>query len=257
VTGALMQDETLAGCGNAPVQSLDDALAAVQAEHVAFRFGGRMVLDACSFSVQGGRFTALVGDNGAGKSTLVRLIIGELAPCSGSLSIGGIPSNKFASWEKLGYVPQDGSAGLRGFPATVEETVRIGLYALRGLLRPLGRSGHWQVQDALREVGLEDLSRRKLSDLSGGQRQRVLLARALAGNPELLILDEPTSGIDAEGSDAFFNVVSGLCTSGRRTVIMVTHDLERARRYADEIMVVEDHRVYALREGEKERSYYA
>ncbi len=201
----------------------------VVAEHVSFSYPNKTVLTDATFSVVPGHTTILMGDNGTGKSTLIKLVLGELKPDSGSIKLFGQNPCKFTNWEKLGYVPQFESQSVQGFPATALEIVRSGFIA------PKKRRFFPQVKaqrDILNEkclhalslCGVEDLSERLISELSGGQRQRVMLARALVKEPELLVLDEPTSSLDVHSSAQFFELVERLCHEENLSSLVVTHD---------------------------------
>lgn len=210
----------------------------IEARHLGFSYGATPVLADCTFTIHAGDFVALVGDNGAGKSTLIRLLIGELDPSSGSIELMGVKSSHFRSWRQIGYVPQEDTVKLAGFPATVEEVVRTGLYASRGMWRPYGKAERLAVADALEATHVTGLEKRLIGDLSGGQRRRVLLSRALVGKAELLILDEPTAGVDETGSESFFGMLAHLVAQTGLTVLMVTHDLAHARAYADQLLLL-------------------
>ncbi len=201
----------------------------VVASHVAFSYPDRQVLTDCTFSVVPGHTTILMGDNGTGKSTLIKLVLGELKPDSGRLELFGQNPSKFNSWERLGYVPQFESQSVQGFPATALEIVRSGFIAPKKQGRLRAMMPKRDVLDskcmhALSQCGVEDLSQRLISELSGGQRQRVMLARALVKDPELLVLDEPTSSLDVHSSAQFFELLERLCHEKNLSSLVVTHD---------------------------------
>jgi ABC-type Mn2+/Zn2+ transport system ATPase subunit len=150
-------------------------------------------LEGVSFAVAPGSFTALIGPNGAGKSTLLRILLGLLRPDRGEVEIFGAPAGDRG--RPIGYVPQRVKLPA-GFPLTVSEVVLMGRYGRLGLLRRPGAADRTLAAEALAQVGMSELAGRRFSDLSGGQQQRALIARALAGEPHLLLLDEPTAGLD-------------------------------------------------------------
>ena len=153
---------------------------AIESHNLSFSYGTLPVLENVSFSVPEGSYTALIGANGAGKSTLLKLLLGELTPTSGSLSLRGQPIRSFRDWPRIGYVPQGTQAGYADFPASVSEVVSAGLYKKIGLFRFANASHRKEIARALSLVGMDGFEKRPIGDLSGGQRQRVLLARALA-----------------------------------------------------------------------------
>ncbi len=201
----------------------------VVAEHISFTYPDRQVLTDCSFSVVPGHTTILMGDNGAGKSTLIKLVLGDLKPDSGKIELFGQKPSKFTQWEKLGYVPQFESQSVQGFPATALEIVRSGFIAPKShrfftASRMKKEELNEKSMHALSLCGVEDLSGRLISELSGGQRQRVMLARALVKDPELLVLDEPTSSLDMQSSTQFFELLEHLCHKKNLSSLVVTHD---------------------------------
>lgn len=215
------------------------------AENLSFRFGGEPLLNGINFSVLPEDFVAVIGSNGAGKSTLLRLILGELSPQSGRITLFGEDSAHFKKWPRLCYVPQANPVSGGAFPATAEEIVCASLYAQIGPLRPVRRIHREKARDALTLVGMRDFAKRMISELSGGQLQRVMLARALVADCELLLLDEPTTGIDSESADRLYGLLRELNKDGL-TIMMVTHDTERAAGYVSRTLCLEDGSIVEL-----------
>ena len=199
--------------------------AVVSVQHVSFAYGRDLVLDDVSLEIGRGQFVALVGPNGSGKSTLLRVLVGLLQPNGGSVALGA----------RLGYVPQR-PALAEGIHATVDDIVRSGRLARGGWLG-LRRGTDPAVESALEAVGLVDLRQRAVSDLSGGQQQRAFIARALAGEPELLVLDEPVAGVDVESQRAFAASLSSLVAAGG-TVLLVSHELGAVADALDRVIVL-------------------
>ncbi|MEV6694326.1 ABC transporter ATP-binding protein [Micromonospora sp. NPDC051196] len=191
--------------------------------HGVVGYDGRPVLRDVSLTVSAGEVVAILGANGSGKSTLIRAVLGLVPLSSGSVTLFGEPASRFRQWHRIGYVPQRLGAG-SGVPATVAEVVASGRLARRGVLRPPGRADRAAVAEALRAVGLADRAKDPVATLSGGQQQRTLIARALAGRPELLVLDEPTAGVDAASQEAFAEALRAFVDGGG-TVLLVAHEL--------------------------------
>ncbi|MFB9235945.1 metal ABC transporter ATP-binding protein [Plantactinospora siamensis] len=210
----------------------------VRVTHGAVGYGDRTVLRDVSCAVAAGEVVAVLGANGSGKSTLVRAVLGLVPLRAGSVELFGVPQRRFRQWARIGYVPQRLGAG-SGVPATVAEVVGAGRLARRGILRPPGAADRAAVADALRAVGLADRAGDPVSTLSGGQQQRTLIARALAGRPELLILDEPTAGVDAASQEAFAAALGGFVGRGG-SVLLVAHELGPLRPLIDRAIVVHD-----------------
>jgi zinc transport system ATP-binding protein len=191
-----------------------------QLEHVSFGYRGEPVLRDVSLAIHRGDFLAIPGPNGGGKSTLLKLMLGLLAPQSGSIALfGGPPA---AAIRRVGYVPQ-AFDGERSFPMTVLDATLMGLVTGRTFGWRFGRRQRELGDEALERVGMLRARGRPMSSLSGGQRQRVLIARALVSRPELLLLDEPTASVDAEGRGQLHEVLSNL--NREVTVVMVSHDV--------------------------------
>ena len=219
---------------------------AIESHNLSFSYGTLPVLENVSFSVPEGSYTALIGANGAGKSTLLKLLLGELTPTSGALSLLGQPIRSFRDWPRIGYVPQGTQAGYADFPASVSEVVSAGLYKKIGLFRFANASHRKEIVRALSLVGMDGFEKRPIGDLSGGQRQRVLLARALAGQPSLLILDEPMTGVDAQNAAAFRELLHRLNRETGITVLLVTHDIRAVAHDVTGVLRLEDGTVDAL-----------
>ena len=183
---------------------------ALEADRLSFSYGEAPVLSCASFGLPQGGFAALIGPNGAGKSTLLKLLLGELSPSSGAVRLLGQDTARFRNWRRLGYVPQDGLARHTDFPASVEEVVLANLSGEIGLFRFPRPEHRERVRQALELVGMAGYGRRLIGALSGGQRQRVLLARALIPRPEVMLLDEPTSGMDLQSGENFYRLLAGL-----------------------------------------------
>jgi len=213
----------------------------IDVRHAAVSYGGRPVLHDVSLAVAGGDVVAILGANGSGKSTLIRAVLGLVPLSGGEIDLFGVPRAKFRNWERVGYVPQRLGAG-SGVPATVGEVVASGRLARRGIFRWPGAADKAAVRAALTDVGLETRISDPVATLSGGQQQRTLIARALAGAPDLLILDEPTAGVDADSQEAFAATLTRFQARGG-TVLLVAHELGPLEPLIDRAVVVHDGRI--------------
>lgn len=206
----------------------------IEIEKVSFRYQGNTVLEDITLYVEEGEFLALIGPNGAGKTTLLKLILGLLPLQQGEILIFGKPLAELGpDRHQIGYVPQ-GSTIDRRFPITVEEFALTGRYGLIGIGRRPKPTDYEKTNEALKKVRLESLQHRPIQALSGGQWQRLLLARALSCEPRILLLDEPTTAIDPEGSESLYELLLALRESGT-TIITVSHDVGVIAQYADRI----------------------
>ncbi|GAA2517979.1 metal ABC transporter ATP-binding protein [Winogradskya humida] len=216
-------------------------MSVVAVRHGAVTYGGRHVLRDVSFEVATGQVVAILGANGSGKSTLVRTILGLVPLAGGEIDLFGTPRARFRTWARIGYVPQRIGAG-SGVPATVGEVVASGRLARRGIFRPARAADRDAVRAALEDVGLLDRINDPVTTLSGGQQQRTLIARALAGRPDLLVLDEPTAGVDAASQEAFAAVLGRFAERGG-TILLVAHELGPLEPLIDKAVVVHDGRI--------------
>lgn len=213
----------------------------LEVENGSVAIAGRPILRAVSVTVQSGEFVALMGANGSGKSTLVRAMTGLRPLSGGSVRIFDTPMADFRDWCRVGFVPQRAGA-TSGVPASVWEMVASGRLTRRRWLHPLLRSDRAAIRAALDVVGLADLAHEGVSTLSGGQQQRVLIARALAGEPELFFLDEPTAGVDLPNQQALAAALGVLKERGA-TVVLVAHELGPMAPLVDRAIVMRDGRV--------------
>jgi zinc transport system ATP-binding protein len=207
------------------------------AKGVSFRYGTEMVLEDVSLSLHAGEFVALVGPNGSGKSTLLRILLGSVRPATGSVLLFGEAPEELSDRSRLGYVPQRPTLASE-VPATVGEIVASGRLSSRGWWRPARQEDRAAVSHALESVGLGDLALRPLNELSGGQQQRAFIARAFAGEPALLVLDEPIAGVDAESQRRFRDSLVHLVAEHGAGVLLVSHELSAVAGDLDRIVVL-------------------
>lgn len=200
---------------------------------------GRPIVRDVSFDVAPGQVVAILGANGSGKSTLIKALVGLNPVSHGTVSLFGTPQPRFRHWERVGYVPQRSNLGT-GVPATVREVVASGRIARRRPFWPMSRHEHDLVEAAVDLVGLGGRAGHPVATLSGGQQQRVLVARTLAGEPDLLLLDEPNAGVDHASQVAIAETLGGRADAGA-SVVVVLHELGPFAPLID--------RVVALREG--------
>ncbi|MBX2866534.1 ABC transporter ATP-binding protein [Candidatus Kaiserbacteria bacterium] len=210
----------------------------IELENISFSYGEYEVLHDVSFSIHKGDYLAIVGRNGSGKTTLLKIILGLMKPTNGTVRLFGQDIRKFTEHARIGYVPQKATSFDPSFPATVEEVVLMGRHG-RGLFRTTDERDMAAVTDALAAVDMEAYRDRQIGSLSGGQQQRVFIARALAGRPEVLFLDEPTVGVEQEIREEFYALIKKLNEELELTVVLVTHDLESVAHEAMHIACVD------------------
>lgn len=210
------------------------AAPAIRLRGVSAGYGDRLALDGIDLDVPTGSLLAVIGPNGAGKSTLLKVIAGLLEPRSGTIEVLGAAPGVAA--RRVAYVPQAEAVDWE-FPVTVGEVVMMGRVPRIGILRGPGRHDHHLVGVALETVGMHDFIDRQIGALSGGQRRRVFLARALAAEPDLYLLDEPVTGVDATTQEDLMDVLEAEALAGR-TVVATTHDLACAAHRFQEVALV-------------------
>lgn len=203
---------------NPPIISLND---------ISFGYtANEMILKNISLTVNEGEYVGVIGPNGGGKTTLIKIMLGLIKPLTGMVKLFGEDIKKFKNWPAIGYVPQKAVHFDAHFPATVAEVVAMGRYGARGLFRPLTVADRRKTLQSLNEVGMLDYKDRLLSELSGGQQQRVFIARALATDPKIIFLDEPTAGVDVHMQEQFYKLLKHLNQELGVTLILVSHDID-------------------------------
>jgi ABC-type Mn2+/Zn2+ transport system ATPase subunit len=209
----------------------------LEADAVSYAYGSEVAVEDVSFTLRAGEFAALAGPNGSGKSTLVRLLLGLLRPRSGSVRLLGEDPAALRDRGRIGYVPQRGVLA-PDLPVTVAELVAMGRLGRRAWWRPPSAADRASTAHAIEAVGLTALARRPALELSGGQQQRVLIARALASDPELLVLDEPIAGVDAESQRLFRDSLVHLVAEHGAAVLLVSHELGAVADDLDRMLVM-------------------
>ena len=209
----------------------------LSAADVSFAYGAEVVLEHVSLEVRAGEFAALAGPNGSGKSTLLRILLGLLAPQAGAVGVFGVAPHDLRDRWRVGYVPQRPRIA-PDLPATVEEVVATGRLAKQGWWRRRRAADRDAVDHALESVALTSQRRKRLHELSGGQQQRALIARALAADPELLVLDEPIAGVDVESQQLFRDSLVHLVQEHDAAVLLVSHELGAVADDLDHLIVL-------------------
>ena len=216
----------------------------IEVKDVTFGYTKHDVLKDVTFNVHKGDYLGIIGPNGGGKTTLLRVILGLLTPSKGTIKLFGTEESHLKHRSRIGYVPQKATSFDVNFPVTVREVVEMGRYAKKGLLRNLTHHDQQLIDKALEDVDMQDFHNRLIGDLSGGQQQRVFIARALAGAPEVIFLDEPTVGVDVSVQEEFYNLLQRLNRKLGLTLVMVSHDIDVVANEATEILCINQTVVY-------------
>jgi zinc transport system ATP-binding protein len=206
---------------------------------LCFRYGPLEVLCEVTFAVEKGDYVGLVGPNGSGKTTVIKIILGLLGPEKGTVSLFGTNPSAFGDRYKIGYLPQKLINFNPHFPATVKEVVSLGLISKKGFPRRIKKGDEALINDAMALTDVYDIKDALIGELSGGQQQRVLVARAIVNEPELLILDEPTTALDPDARENFFQVLYDLNRNNQATVILITHDIASIGKYASKLLYLD------------------
>lgn len=213
----------------------NNSIPALAFDSVDFSYEGIHVLEKITCAVQQGSYVGVVGPNGGGKTTLMKLALGLIKPSKGEVKIFGMTPKQARAQGKIGYVPQRIVQSEFTFPATSEEVVRSGRVSSSKIGRMFSKEDRRIAHEAMKTVGVSHLKHRLVGTLSGGERQRVFIARALASRPSLLILDEPTTGVDAASQEEFYELLRTLHKKGM-TILFVSHDVEVMAKEASNIL---------------------
>ncbi len=207
----------------------------IEVKDVSFGYTKDMILEEVNMVVNEQEYVGIIGANGAGKSTLMKLILGELTPLRGEIVIHE---------KMLGYVPQVGFSRISHFPANVEEIITMNLYSKIGAFHFPNKDHRERVNKVLEVVGMSEYKKRLFSDLSGGQQQRVMIARALVGEPKLLLLDEPFTGIDQEAEAMLYELLNKLHKEHGLAILMISHNTEQIAKYTNRVYHVKHRTVH-------------
>lgn len=210
----------------------------IEVKDVSFNFGKNEVLKNINLEIYKGDYIGIVGPNGGGKTTLIKLMLGLLKPNTGEISLFGSELSKFNGWSSIAYVPQKATNFDPKFPLTVKEAVMMGRYPHRGMFRSLKKEDLTTVDWALEQVEMLELKDRLIGNLSGGQQQRVFMARALAQKPEVIFLDEPTTGVDSNSQIQFYKLLEKLNKELGITLVLISHDINMVMKEVTEVICV-------------------
>jgi len=194
-------------------------------KNLNFSVRGQKILSHISLEIFNAEYVAIIGPNGGGKTTLIRMLLGLDTPTNGEIKLFGKKLKNFKEWHKIGYVPQRASQVDQNFPATALDIVKMGRVSKRALFSKESQEDRDAVNDAMLKMDILDLKDKMVGTLSGGQRQRVMIARALASKPEILILDEPNTGVDIISQKNFYALLSRLNKEEKITIVFITHDI--------------------------------
>lgn len=211
--------------------------------NVSFRYDESLVLENLQLSITQGDFVGIVGANGSGKTTLLRLLVGDLKPTAGEMRLFGVDGGTPADWRRVGYVPQQNPVNQTRFPISCLEMAVMPLSTNFGWRRVPSREHLSRAKYALEEMGLKGFEHRDYHTLSGGQKQRVQIAKAFVSDPDVLIFDEPTVGIDESNKEAFFGVLRHLNEKHDITIVMVTHEIHSGTPHWKRTLRLENRRL--------------
>lgn len=208
---------------------------AIEVNNLSFGYNESKIFDGVNFSVDKGDYLGIVGPNGSGKSTLIKLILNMISPVKGEIILLGHNVKNFPCWSKAGYISQKANAFSISFPATAEEILKASICDNQGKTSSRKTYVKEKIYHALGIVGMEGYGKELIGNLSGGQQQRVFIARMLVNEPEIMFLDEPTSGIDAKSEEAVYCLLARLNSEMGITIVMATHDIGAVTVHANKI----------------------
>jgi zinc transport system ATP-binding protein len=216
----------------------------IDVKDISFNYGSVKVLQDVTFPIQRGDFLAIIGPNGSGKTTLIKIILGLLKPSKGKIQILGKPAEEFDDWHKIGYVAQQATHIDPFFPASVREVVAMEFLAKKKFPRLTKREEELCIEKALKQVGMEYFKNWRIGSLSGGQQQRVFIARAIVNDPHILFLDEPTTGVDSETQEHFYDMLDILNRKKGITIVLITHDTGIVNKHVNQVACLNQQLAY-------------
>ena len=216
----------------------------ISVKNLEVKYGSREVFSGVSFDIEKGDYVGIAGQNGSGKTTLIKTILGLIKPEKGEILIDGTLSGKFKDWHKIGYLPQSLTLTKSIFPATVKEVVSLGLLSRKSFPKRITSSDDKKIIEVLKILQIESIKDKLIGELSGGQQQRVFLAHALVSDPEILILDEPTTALDPEIRESFFETLSLLNKDKKVTILLISHDVGYIGNYAEKLLYIDKRTIF-------------
>lgn len=226
------------------MQQINHTKNIIELQNVSFSYGEELVIKDVSMAIHKGDYVGVIGPNGGGKSTILKLMLGLLTPTRGKILLFGKEIKKFKDWPKFGYISQQATHVDPHFPMTVKEVVTMGRYPKLGLFRFPTNKDKENVRKALEQVDMWEFRERLIGDLSGGQQQRVFIARALAGEPEVIVLDEPTVGVDVRTQKQFYSLLQKLNKELDLTLVLAAHELNIVAHESTEIAYINCSLIY-------------
>lgn len=215
----------------------------IEVKNITFGYDERIILKDISINIHRGDYIGLIGPNGSAKSTFIKLLLGILKPLKGTIHMFGEDIQRFKQWKRIGYVSQKATSFNKSFPATVEEIVGANLIK-EGRNGKSKKENKKTIDDVLEIVKMQDYKKRLIGNLSGGQQQRVFIAKALISSPELLLLDEPTVGIDMDSQELFYDIIEKLNHKFNMTIILVSHDIGAITDKVNKIACMGNQKIY-------------
>lgn len=204
----------------------------IEVKDLVFSYGKDEILNKVSFDLNKGDFLTIQGENGSGKSTLIKLILKDLKKKSGQIKLFGVDIEDFDDYTKIGYVPQVNDANKLAFPVTGEEFVVLNLYKKFNIFNRPNKKCYKKVHDIFEILNIEDLLNIPFNQLSGGQAQKVMIARAMVNDPEILLLDEPTVGVDERSKRDFLKLLAHLNDKHKISILMISHEMDVVREFS-------------------------
>lgn len=216
----------------------------ISIKDVSFSYGSGNVLENVTLFIQQGDFLAIIGPNGSGKTTLIKVVLGLLKPSHGEVQILERKVAEFSEWQKIGYVPQKATHVDPLFPVSVREVIAMGLLSSKKFPKLTKKEEEFSIERALKHVGMENFKNWRIGSLSGGQQQRVFIARAIVNQPHILFLDEPTTGVDAETQERFYDMLDSLNKKEKITIVLITHDIGIVNKHVTQVACLNQKLVY-------------